>query len=113
MALTLKYPDGWIAYLLGSNENIRRLGHRAAAAVMLALAAYHTLYLLRTKEGRTLRRVVQQLLELRSLAAIDGELGAQAVQDRVAKQFAGSGVRVQFVRAAERSAGRRRAIVSR
>ena len=61
LALTgfaLKYPDGWIAYLLGSNENIRRLGHRAAAIVMLALAAYHTLYLLRTKEGRTLLREI-------------------------------------------------------
>ncbi|MCX6998328.1 MAG: cytochrome c3 family protein [Kiritimatiellaeota bacterium] len=66
LALTgfaLKYPDGWIAYLLGASENVRRLGHRAAAVVMLALAVYHTGYLLLTREGRTLLREISPRLK--------------------------------------------------
>jgi cytochrome b subunit of formate dehydrogenase len=50
----LKYPDSWIRFLVGSSENIRRLGHRGAAVVMLALAIYHTGYLILTKDGRKL-----------------------------------------------------------
>lgn len=48
----LKYPDSWLAWLLGSNETIRRLGHRVAAVVMLLLAVYHAGYMLFTREGR-------------------------------------------------------------
>jgi len=54
LALTgfaLKYPNSWLAWLLGSSETIRRLGHRIAAAVMLSLAVYHVGYTLLTKEG--------------------------------------------------------------
>ncbi len=50
----LKYPDSWVRFLVGSNEDVRRLGHRAAAIVMLALAVYHTFYIIVTKEGRGL-----------------------------------------------------------
>ena len=52
----LKYPDGWVAYLVGSNETFRRMGHRAAAIVMLAVALAHVGYLLFTREGRKLLR---------------------------------------------------------
>jgi formate dehydrogenase gamma subunit len=48
----LQYPDSWLAWLLGSNENLRRLIHRVAAVVMLVVGAYHLLYLGLTKEGR-------------------------------------------------------------
>lgn len=50
----LKYPDSWVRYLVGSSEDIRRLGHRAAAVVMLVLAVYHTVYVIATKDGRKL-----------------------------------------------------------
>lgn len=50
----LKYPDGWMAYLVGSSEAFRRMGHRAAAVVMLAVALAHVGYLLFTRDGRKL-----------------------------------------------------------
>ncbi|MEI6166027.1 MAG: cytochrome b/b6 domain-containing protein [bacterium] len=50
----LVYPDSWLHYLMGSSETVRRVGHRAAAAVMMALAVYHTIYIIRAKEGRKL-----------------------------------------------------------
>jgi formate dehydrogenase gamma subunit len=52
----LMYPDSWLRYLVGANESVRRIGHRAAAVVMLVLAVYHTYYVLKTKEGRKLIR---------------------------------------------------------
>jgi cytochrome b subunit of formate dehydrogenase len=48
----LKYPESWLAGLLGSNETVRRLGHRIAAVVMLGLGVYHAGYMLLTREGR-------------------------------------------------------------
>jgi len=48
----LKYPDSWLASLLGPNEGVRRIGHRFAAVVMMAVAVYHTSYMLLTAEGR-------------------------------------------------------------
>ena len=50
----LKYPDSWIAVLLGSSEPLRRGIHRVAGVIMLAGGAYHILYALFTKEGRQL-----------------------------------------------------------
>jgi len=50
----LIYPDSWLHYLMGSSEDVRRIGHRIAALVMMALAVYHTVYIMRAKEGRTL-----------------------------------------------------------
>lgn len=50
----LVYPDSWLHYLLGSSENVRRLGHRIAAGVMMALAVYHTVYIMSAKDGRKL-----------------------------------------------------------
>jgi len=49
----LQYPDSWIAWLLGSNETVRRLIHRFAAVVMLITGAYHLLYLRFSPEGRS------------------------------------------------------------
>lgn len=48
----LQYPDSWLAWSLGGNEFLRRLIHRVAAVVMLAVGIYHIAYLALTKEGR-------------------------------------------------------------
>lgn len=48
----LEYPNSWLATLLGSSETIRRIGHRSAAVVMLAVGLYHVAYMLFTAEGR-------------------------------------------------------------
>ena len=48
----LQYPDSWLAWLLGSNEFVRRIIHRVAAVVMLVTGAYHLLYLGLNPEGR-------------------------------------------------------------
>jgi formate dehydrogenase gamma subunit len=50
----LKYPDSWVATLLGSSEPFRRWSHRIAGIVLLAVGAYHILYLLASKDGRRL-----------------------------------------------------------
>jgi len=50
----LKFPDSWVARMLGSNEPFRRWSHRIAGVVMLLICAYHAVYLFATKEGRKL-----------------------------------------------------------
>jgi formate dehydrogenase gamma subunit len=52
----LKFPDSWVAKLLGSNEVFRRWTHRIAGVVLLLVGAYHIVYLLTTTEGRRLVR---------------------------------------------------------
>jgi cytochrome b subunit of formate dehydrogenase len=52
----LQFPDSWLAWLMGSNEDIRRWTHRAAAIVIIGLAFYHLGYLVLTPEGRRLLR---------------------------------------------------------
>jgi formate dehydrogenase gamma subunit len=57
LALTgfaLKFPDSWIAVLLGSDEGIRRWGHRGAGIVLLLTGAYHVGYVLAARQGRSL-----------------------------------------------------------
>jgi formate dehydrogenase gamma subunit len=57
LALTgfaLKFPDSWVAKMLGSNEMFRRWSHRVAGVVLLAAGVYHLWYILATKEGRQL-----------------------------------------------------------
>jgi formate dehydrogenase gamma subunit len=57
LALTgfaLKFPDSWIAVLLGSNEGLRRWGHRIAGVVLLLSGAYHIGYILASQQGRSL-----------------------------------------------------------
>ncbi len=52
----LKYPDSWLAWLLGSHEAFRRIAHRVAGVVLLGLGAYHLVYILATAEGRQVWR---------------------------------------------------------
>jgi formate dehydrogenase gamma subunit len=57
LALTgfaLKFPDSWIASLLGSDESLRRWGHRIAGVILLLAGAYHVGYVLATRQGRSL-----------------------------------------------------------
>jgi formate dehydrogenase gamma subunit len=58
----LKFPDSWVARLLGSNEGFRRWSHRGAGVVLLLVGAYHIFYVLTKKEGRQL---VKDLLPVR------------------------------------------------
>ena len=48
----LQYPDSWLASLLGGSEYLRRIIHRVAAVIMLAVGLYHLAYLGMSKEGR-------------------------------------------------------------
>lgn len=52
----LKFPDSWVSFIMGSSEEMRRGGHRVAAIIMLALALFHTVYLLATTDGRKVLR---------------------------------------------------------
>jgi formate dehydrogenase gamma subunit len=52
----LKFPDSWVARLMGSSEPFRRWSHRVAGVVMLIAGAYHLLYLLTNRNGRKLAR---------------------------------------------------------
>jgi formate dehydrogenase gamma subunit len=52
----LKFPDSWIAKLLGSNEPFRRWTHRLAGVVLLLVGLYHVLYALTSPDGRKLVR---------------------------------------------------------
>jgi len=59
LALTgfaLKYPESWLAGLLGWSEAVRHLGHRIAATVLLAVGGFHLWYMARSGEGRQLVR---------------------------------------------------------
>jgi formate dehydrogenase gamma subunit len=55
----LKFPDSWVAKLLGSNEAFRRWSHRVAGVVLLGVGLYHVFYILFKPEGR---RLVRDLL---------------------------------------------------
>ena len=66
----LKFPDSWIARLLGSNESIRRWGHRVAGVVLLLAGAYHVGYVLATRQGRSLvKDMLPTLKDARDVAA--------------------------------------------
>jgi cytochrome b subunit of formate dehydrogenase len=57
LALTgfaLKFPDSWMAWLCGSDESVRRLGHRFAGVFLIVLGAYHAVSLVVTHSGRAL-----------------------------------------------------------
>jgi formate dehydrogenase gamma subunit len=59
LALTgfaLKFPESWIAKLLGSNETFRSWSHRIAGIVLLLAGIYHLIYLAATRDGRRLFR---------------------------------------------------------
>lgn len=48
----LKWPDSWIARLLGSSELFRSWSHRVAGVVLLVAGVYHIYYVMVKKEGR-------------------------------------------------------------
>ncbi len=48
----LKWPDSWLAWLLGSDETIRRVSHRVAGVVMMVLGLYHVYYVAFQQAGR-------------------------------------------------------------
>jgi len=50
----LKFPDSFLAKMLGSNEPFRRWVHRIAGILLLLVGAYHLIYLLTTRDGRKL-----------------------------------------------------------
>ena len=52
----LKYPDSWLARLLGSSEPFRSWTHRVAGIVLLLAGVWHLIYLLSTPDGRRLVR---------------------------------------------------------
>ena len=50
----LKFPDSWLAAVLGSSEPIRSLSHRIAGVVLLLIGVYHLGYVAFNREGRRL-----------------------------------------------------------
>jgi formate dehydrogenase gamma subunit len=66
----LKFPDSWLAKLMGSSEPFRRWSHRIAGVVLLLAGLYHLIYLVVSKDGRKL--VVDFLPVKKDLADIVG-----------------------------------------
>jgi cytochrome b subunit of formate dehydrogenase len=52
----LKFPNSWIAELLGNGngERLRSIIHRIAGVILIGAGVYHVFYLVITKEGRRL-----------------------------------------------------------
>ena len=50
----LKFPDSWFASMLSLGERMRRLLHRVAAVVLIAVSVYHVFDVIFTREGRRL-----------------------------------------------------------
>ena len=48
----LAWPSSPFAWLFGVSEQLRRVVHRSAAVVMIAVGVYHLLYMTFTREGR-------------------------------------------------------------
>ena len=65
----LQYPESWLAWAMGADEVLRRMIHRAAAVVMLAVGGYHLFYLAFTLEGRRwVRDMIPTLKDVRDLS---------------------------------------------
>ena len=58
----LKFPDSWVAKLMGSSEPFRRWAHRISGVLLLVIGAYHIIYVLSTKDGR---RLVKDLFPIK------------------------------------------------
>ncbi|MBP7826768.1 MAG: NapC/NirT family cytochrome c [Verrucomicrobia bacterium] len=83
----LRFPDSWVARLLGSSEPFRRWTHRVAGVVLLAVGLYHIVYILATREGR---RLIKDFLPTRQdLADVVGALkylvGFSATKPRIGR----------------------------
>jgi formate dehydrogenase gamma subunit len=83
----LQYPGSWVAWLLGSDELIRRIIHRVAAVVMLLVGAYHLIYLAATGEGRRwVKDMVPQLKDVRDVVQNFGYyLGLSKSRPKIAR----------------------------
>jgi formate dehydrogenase gamma subunit len=83
----LQYPDSWLAWLLGSNENLRRTIHRIAAVVMLVTGTYHVLYLALSAEGRQwVRDMVPQMKDVKDVIQNFGYyLGVRKLRPKIAR----------------------------
>lgn len=83
----LQYPDSLLAWLLGSNEYVRRILHRLAAVVMLLVGIYHLAYLVAAKDGR--RWVRDMLPKFKDIRDVLGNmayyLGLRREKARIAR----------------------------
>jgi cytochrome b subunit of formate dehydrogenase len=50
----LKFPNSWIADVLGMNEHLRSIIHRVAGVILIGAGIYHICYLIACREGRRL-----------------------------------------------------------
>ena len=50
----LKFPDSWLAEVLGMGERLRSIIHRVAGVVLMGAGVYHVFYLAALREGRRL-----------------------------------------------------------
>ena len=65
----LQYPDSLLAALPGTNEYLRRIVHRSAALVMLAVGVYHLIYLAVSRDGRRwVKDMLPTLKDVRDVA---------------------------------------------
>ena len=83
----LQYPDSLLAWLLGSNEYLRRLIHRTAAVGMLVVGIYHLGYLALTKDGR--QWVTDMFPRAKDLKDLFGNfayyLGLRSIKPKIAR----------------------------
>jgi len=83
----LQYPDSLLAWMLGSNEYLRRVLHRIAAVVMLVVGVYHLLYLALSPDGR--RWVIDMLPKLKDMRDVIGNfsyyLGLKRIKPKIAR----------------------------
>jgi len=66
----LKWPDSWLAKLMGSSETFRSWSHRVAGVILILAGIYHLIYLAVSKDGRKL--VIDFLPVKKDLADIVG-----------------------------------------
>jgi formate dehydrogenase gamma subunit len=83
----LQYPDSWLALMLGGSEYLRRIIHRIAAVIMLAVGVYHVAYLFLSKEGRLwLKDMLVRGKDFKDVIGNFGYyLGASKVKPRIAR----------------------------
>lgn len=83
----LQYPDSGLAWLLGSNEYLRRVIHRVAAVIMLIVGVYHLAYLALSKDGR--RWVKDMLPKIKDVRDVIGNfayyLGIRRHKPKIAR----------------------------
>jgi len=83
----LQYPDSLPAWLLGSNEYLRRIIHRVAAVVMLVVGVYHIGYLALTKDGRRwVKDMFPRVKDIRDLLEnFAYYLGLRSIKSKIAR----------------------------